>query len=192
MRTVKALAEHDVPVGIHDNLMYTLLEDSVKHERFSTRFSPSDKALLLRSKVRCAVNIASCLQRLARSKGQFALMVNPSVLVNNLTDDDVHERQFIWPLDESFMNAPAVVYFARDHPLEEQFSVYLRRLQAGGVTSIMFKRDATDSFWLRRRSGLRPRPLPLRDLGPVLEMVGKFVLPISFICFLLEIIFGRL
>ena len=132
--------------------------------------------------------MVSCLGRLFSSSqpGHFALMAKPSAILRGFPGV---ERPDVWALDEPFMVAPAVVYFAKDHPLVKRFSVYLQRLHIAGLVSHSFQKSLP-KLW--KGKPVSPRPLGIRELRPVLSLVARLILPIPFACFILELVWGHI
>ena len=165
-----------VPLGIHDLTLYRQLIAPEYREPWSQVVDCTDH------------DTVSCLHRLVREDSRFAFVVNAPIITQELSEEDTRR---IWPLDAALMTTPVVVYFAKGSAVGRRFNALLQRLHSGGIVSHLSRNGNDLKFWADRLTRtLRPQPLSLRDLGPLLSGMCLAVLPLPLASFLAEVILG--
>ncbi|KAJ1519744.1 hypothetical protein ONE63_005000 [Megalurothrips usitatus] len=126
MNTMQEVIRAGIPVGVHDETIYDVLVETSKGPAASSDVLPL---------VDCFTDTASCLEMLAASRGGFALLANPATIQGNMSAAD---REKVAPLAVPYFRFPVVTYFARDHPLVENYSAAVLRLMDAGIMQQKF------------------------------------------------------
>lgn len=186
MHNFTELLQLGVPMGVQDSVLLNVLTDTeVLHAARTKR-----RKAFLPPREDCSTNTTACLQRLEDSRGRFAMVLNQAALENVTLD----LRSKMWPLSPPLMVTPIVAYFAKDHPLVENFSSHVQQMHAGGVILHNFRKELRKTHrWpgAGSRRGGPPQPLRLKDLAHVLRIVVKFAMPLPFLCFIAELLIWR-
>ncbi|XP_034230028.1 uncharacterized protein LOC117638921 [Thrips palmi] len=183
--TIQDLIDGNVPVGIHDGVMYAMLMDSISN-------TSEHRSLVLVDCFRHVQYVEDCLKHLLESHGRFALMLNQPKMFNSVS---AKHRERIHRIDAPFARTPVVVYFSRDFPLVDVFSRVMNRLQSSGIVEQVYLRTMNFGVAEFREQVVAqmsgPYPISLSVLAPVLRFLGLMLLPLPVLCFLGELLLAR-
>jgi hypothetical protein len=115
-----------------------------------------------------------------------ALVEDPNIFLRGVA---VSEGGTLWSLKDPVVIVPVIMYFAKDHPLAQEFFTSVHRMHSGGIIGFEMRRSG---FLLpvryRRQHG--PKALSLKEVRPIFRLTGS-LLPLAALCFLGELIAHR-